>query len=270
MNPLRAIIVDDEDLARRGLSVRLRQLPDVDVIAECSNGREALKAINEEQPELVFLDIQMPGMNGFDVISELQGDDLPMVVFVTAYDHYAVDAFRVHAVDYVLKPIDDDRLHEAVERAMAFRDQSSSTETKEKLIKLVMSMTGESAGSVERMLGEEGAAASYPEKITIRDGQNIQILHVNRIQWVDAAGDYMCIHCDGKTHIMRITMKQLEDLLNPALFVRIHRSTIVNQGMIAGAQTLPNGEYLLNLEDGTQLKVSRSYRDRIRDLLTTR
>jgi two-component system LytT family response regulator len=267
MNTLSAIIVDDENLARRGLAVRLRELPQVDVVAECANGQEALAAIAQHAPDLVFLDIQMPGMDGFQVVNELQGDAMPMVIFVTAYDEYAVEAFRVHAVDYVLKPIEDDRLHEAVERALAHRDQQASSESKEKLVKLVMSITGESASGVEGML-EGGGPESWPEKITIKDGNDIRFIRVTDIRWVDAAGDYMCIHAGGETHIMRITMKQLEAMLNPAVFLRVHRSTLVNTGCITGAQTLDNGEFLLNLEGGAQLKVSRSYRERIRDFLS--
>jgi two-component system LytT family response regulator len=215
----------------------------------------------------VFLDIQMPGMNGFDVVRELQGDAMPMVVFVTAYDEYAVEAFRVNAVDYVLKPIDDDRLQEAVERAVAHREQQSSSESKAKLVQLLMSVTGETARGVEQMLESRGG--TWPEKITLKEGNDIRFIRVADIQWVDAAGDYMCIHAAGATHIMRITMKQLEALLNPAVFLRVHRSTMVNTGFITGAQTLDNGEFLLNLEGGAQLKVSRSYRDRIRAFLTS-
>ncbi|WP_439106327.1 LytR/AlgR family response regulator transcription factor [Congregibacter sp.] len=270
MTTLSAIIVDDEHLARRGLSVRLQQLPEVDVIAECGNGHEALQAVAQHNPDLLFLDIQMPGMDGFEVVEKLQGDDMPMVIFVTAYNEYAVDAFKVHAIDYVLKPIEDDRLHEAVQRALQHRDQEASTSGKEKLVKLLMSMTGESAAGVEAMVeGTTTNGDSWPEKITVKDGNDIQFIRVADIEWVDAAGDYMCIHATGKTHIMRITMKQLEGMLNPVVFLRVHRSTIVNNRCVTGAQTLTNGEYLLNLEGGTQLKVSRSYKDRIREFLVS-
>ena len=265
--PLTAVIVDDESLARRGLALRLQQIPQVDVIAECGNGPEALIAIAELSPDLVFLDIQMPGMDGFEMIKQLQADNLPMVVFVTAYDQYAIDAFKVHAVDYVLKPIDDDRLHEAVDRAVAFHTQETSLRSKERLVDLVMGMTGASASSVEQMVNRSEPAPRYPDKLTIKDGSDIQFVRTEAISWVDAAGDYMCVHAEGATHIMRITMKQLEAMLDPARFLRIHRSTIVNANCITGAQTLTNGEYLLSLEGGTQLKVSRSYRDRIRELL---
>ena len=268
MNPISAIIVDDEHLARRGLSVRLAQMPAVEVVAECSNGPEALAAVAQHNPDLLFLDIQMPGMDGFQVVEKLQGDTMPMVVFVTAYNDYAVDAFKVHAIDYVLKPLEEERLEEAVQRAVQHREQEQSSAGKEKLVRLIMSMTGESAAGIEAMAeGQAPPAQRWPEKITVKDGSDIQFIRVADIQWVDAAGDYMCIHAGGRTHIMRITMKQLEGMLNPALFLRVHRSTIVNSGCITGAQTLDNGEFLLNLDGGTQLKVSRSYRERIREFL---
>lgn len=267
MSKLTAIIVDDEHLARRGLTVRLQQLPEVDVVAECANGEEALLAVAAHNPDLLFLDIQMPGMDGFAVVERLQGDTMPMVIFVTAYNEYAVDAFKVHAVDYVLKPVEDDRLHEAVQRAAAQREQIASSSGKEKLVRLIMSMTGETAAGVEALVENGSAQKGWPEKITVKDGSDIQFIRVADISWIDAAGDYMCIHAAGETHIMRITMKQLEGMLNPAQFLRVHRSTIVNGRVITGAQTLANGEYLLNLEGGTQLKVSRSYKDRIREFL---
>ncbi|MFN2168003.1 MAG: LytR/AlgR family response regulator transcription factor, partial [Anaerolineae bacterium] len=264
MSKLSTIIVDDENLARRGLSLRLATIPEVEIVAECRNGQEALAAIAEHSPDLVFLDIQMPGMDGFAVVEQLQADTTPMIVFVTAFDEYAVDAFRIHAVDYVLKPIDEERLKEAVKRALTHREQQDSAREKEKLLELVMGITGASATSLEELAEEELAPRKWPEKISIKDGCDIQFIRVNEIQWVDAAGDYMCIHAGGQTHIMRITMKQLEALLNPEQFLRVHRSTIVNAGGITRAQTLNNGEYLLTLEGGNQIKVSRSYRDKVR------
>ncbi len=268
MKNLKAIIVDDESLARRGLSLRLQQMPQVDVIAECANGQEALDAIAEHGPDLVFLDIQMPGIDGFEVVRQLQADSMPMVIFVTAFDEYAVDAFKVHAVDYVLKPIDDDRLHAAIERALAHQEQEESMRSKERLVELMMNMTGASAASVEAMAQGEEPRQQWPEKLVIKDGNDINLIRVADIQWVDAAGDYMCIHAGGETHIMRITMKELEAMLNPARFTRIHRSTIINTDCVAGAQTLGNGEYLLALQGGAQLKVSRGYRDRVKPLLS--
>ena len=158
-------------------------------------------------------------------------------------------------MDYVLKPIDEDRLLEAIDRAVEQRRHRESAREKEKLVELMMGITGASASSIEQMAGNGAAPRAYPEKLTIKDGSEIQFIRVADIEWVDAAGDYMCIHAGGKTHIMRITMKQLEAMLDPGQFLR------------NGAQTLTNGEYLLTLEGGTQLKVSRSYRDRIKHLL---
>ena len=267
MNTLRAIIVDDENLARRGLSLRLQNIPQVDVLAECANGEEALKAIAELSPDLVFLDIQMPGMDGFEVIRRLQSDALPMVIFVTAFDQYAVDAFEIRALDYVLKPVEDDRLHEAIERAVAHRRRQESERTKGNLMDLVMELTGANASTVEQMARNPDRAHQWPDKITVKDGGKIHFIRVSDIRWVDAAGDYMCIHAGDQTHIMRSTMKQLEAMLDPIHFLRIHRSTIVNVAGIKAAQPLNNGEYLLTLEDGSRLKVSRGYRDRVKALL---
>jgi two-component system LytT family response regulator len=267
MSALSAIIVDDEHLARRGLALRLAEQDEVEVVAECANGEEALAAVAEHQPDLMFLDIQMPGMDGFEVVERLQGDAMPLVIFVTAYNDYAVDAFKVHAIDYVLKPVEEERLEDAVRRAVQHRQQADSNQGKEKLVKLIMSMTGESAAGVEALAERDGAEGEWPERITVKDGSDIQFIRVADITWVDAAGDYMCIHAAGETHIMRITMKQLEAMLNPAVFLRVHRSTIVNGRVITGAQSLSNGEYMLKLEGGAQLKVSRSYRDRIRQFL---
>jgi len=167
MTPLSAIIVDDESLARRGLSLRLEHIPTVDVVAECANGEEALLAITRFSPDLVFLDIQMPGLGGFDLIRRLQSDIMPMIIFVTAFDKYAVDAFRVHAIDYLLKPVDDARLNEAVERALTLRRRQETAQNKEKLVKLLMELTGTSASSVEKMIGSAGRQATWPEKITV-------------------------------------------------------------------------------------------------------
>ncbi len=267
MNSLKAIIVDDERLARRGLALRLERMPQVEVVAKCANGEQGLRAITEHAPDLVFLDIQMPGMSGFEMLRRVQSDTMPMVIFTTAYDQYAVEAFKVHAVDYLLKPIEEERLQEAVERAVIHHRQQASEHGKEKLMELVMGLTGASPGSVEAMAAGSPASGKWPKKITIRDGGEIRLIKVTDIEWIDAAGDYMCIHAGGATHIMRTTMKQLEALLNPAQFLRIHRSTIVNAAGVTAAQPLNNGEYLLTLDSHTQLKVSRGYRDRVKQLL---
>ncbi|MFT5692054.1 MAG: two-component system LytT family response regulator [Oceanicoccus sp.] len=261
---LRAIIVDDEALARRGLSLRLAKMPDVEVIAECSNGKEALDAVAELQPDLLFLDIQMPGVDGFEVVRQLQGDSMPMVIFVTAFDQFAVDAFQVHAVDYLLKPIDEVRLAESIKRAVEIRSTREALAEKEHLVNVVLEITGKKPATFTKNIA---ATKKWPDKLSIKDAGEVQLVPVNTIDWVDAARDYMCIHAEKTTHIMRITMKELESLLDPEVFLRIHRSTLVNKNRICSAQSLTNGVYLLSVDGGSKLKVSRSYRERIADFL---
>jgi len=266
---LRALIVDDEELARRGLLRRLETLPNVEVIGQASNGFEAVEMIGELNPDLVFLDIQMPGMNGFDVIAKLQSDTLPLIVFTTAYDEYAVDAFKVHAIDYLLKPVEIDRLTDAVSRAVERLRYENSDTSKQALLDLMLSATTKSAKEISSTETSGVKESSWPEKLAIKDGSDITLIRVADIEWVDAAGDYMCVHAHGNTHIMRITMRQLSEKLNPEVFLRVHRSTLVNANLISGAQALTNGEYTLSLTNGTKLKVSRSYRDVIKQFLST-
>ena len=264
MTVLRAIVVDDERLARRGLALRLAEFSQIEVIAECANGEEALKVIGLESPDVVFLDIQMPGMDGFDLVCELQSDSMPLIIFVTAFDQYAIDAFKVHAVDYILKPIDADRLEEAVGRALA-RHSQEQVMSKESLIALVSGRN--KASGAKELMTDTASDKTWPDRLTIKDGNEFQFIRINDIQWVDAAGDYMCVHAGGKTHIMRTTMKRLESSLNPDTFIRVHRSSIVNSNAIASAASHLNGEYVLTLDGGAKLKVSRSYRDKIKSLL---
>lgn len=264
MSFLRTVLVDDEHLARRGLSLRLQQIPDVDIVAECANGIEALSAVAEHAPDLLFLDIQMPGMSGLEVVERLQGDNLPMIVFVTAHDEFAVDAFKVHAVDYVLKPLEEERLEIAIGRARERSLQRQVDDEKAQLVKMLMSMNGARSTSVATLAEK---VDEWPDKLTIKDGTDILRIPVSEIEWIDAAGDYMCVHTREDTHIMRTTMKQLEALLNPAIFIRVHRSTIVNSQRIAAASPHGNGEYRIQLDNGNWLKASRSCRERIRSIL---
>jgi two-component system LytT family response regulator len=263
--PLRAIVVDDEGLARRGLKIRLDKIGGVDVIAECKNGREAIASISTEQPDVVFLDIQMPGMDGFDVVRELQADNMPMIVFVTAFDHYAVHAFDVHAVDYVLKPVEEDRLRDAVNKAREQLDQQRGSNRKQQLLELIMNMTGKSEVGIDALV--EAGGQSFPEKLTIKDGDQITIVPIVEIDWVDAAGDYMCVHASGVTYVMRITMKELEKQLDPSLFQRIHRSTLINVNRIVKLISHINGEFFVTLESGARLKMSRTYKDKLQHLI---
>ncbi len=264
MESIDTLIVDDEALARRGLKLRLDNFDDINVVGQCSNGREALEAIPELCPDLVFLDIQMPGMDGFDVVRQLQGDDMPMVVFATAFDQYAIKAFDVHAVDYILKPVDEDHLQRALQRVRDQLLQKNDANDKQRLLEVISDITGKVPGEMEKWL-EEGAELpkSYPDKIAVKDAGDITFVPIAEIEWVDAAGDYMCIHATGEIHVMRITMKQLESQLDPALFQRVHRSTLVNLNRVEKVCSHINGEYKLILKGGACLKMSRSYKDKI-------
>lgn len=264
MNEIATLIVDDEALARRGLELRLGKYDDVKIVGQCSNGREALAAIPELCPDLVFLDIQMPGMDGFDVVRQLQGDDMPLVVFATAFDEYAVKAFDVHAVDYILKPVDEEYLDRALQRVRQQLSQKSDASDKQRLLEVISDITGKVPAEMEKWLQEgAGLAQKYPDKIAVKDAGDITLVPVAEIEWVDAAGDYMCLHAAGEIHVMRITMKQLEVQLDPALFQRVHRSTLVNLNRVDKICSHINGEYNLVLKGGARLKMSRSYKDKI-------
>ncbi|MDV6315142.1 LytTR family DNA-binding domain-containing protein [Idiomarina sp. HP20-50] len=270
MKQLRTLVVDDESLARKGLAIRLEAFEQLQLLPECKTSREAVDVIADQKPDLVFLDIQMPGLNGFEVlqaVQERQGK-LPLVVFVTAYDSYAIKAFEVRALDYLLKPVDDDRLAECIKRVIS-EHQNVNDEQQDKLINLVAEVTGQDADTLlERLAaGEAIAADEYPDYIAIKDSGEITRVAVKDIKWVDAAGDYMCIHAGEDTHILRRTMKELEQDLNPKLFQRVHRSAIVNIKQVEKLCNQQNGEYHLQLKNGQKLKVSRSYKDRIKQLI---
>lgn len=261
---LTAIIVDDEALARQGLAMRLKELANVELLAECGNAKEAIAAISEQEPDVVFLDIQMPGKSGLEMISEIQGDIMPMVIFVTAYDDYAVEAFKVHAVDYLLKPVEIERLQEAIEIARGLKAKDSLHDEKEKLMGMVVSLTGKSPAAIGQMMEDGDDLVEQPDRLAIKDGSSITFVPVREIDWIDAAGDYMCVHVQGQTHIMRTTMKELEAKLDPTIFQRVHRSTIVNLERVEKVSSHINGEFHLTLSCGTSLKMSRSYKEKVK------
>lgn len=259
-----AIIVDDEELARQGLAMRLQEFPAVSIVQSCKNGREAVAAIIEHEPDMVFLDIQMPGMTGFEMIQEVQADILPMIIFVTAYDAFAIDAFDIHAVDYLLKPVEHERLAEAIEKALRQKTQQSTVNEKRRLMELVVSLTGKSPAAISEMLDADGNRVEHADRLAIKDGSSITFVPIKDIDWVDAAGDYMCVHVAGVTHIMRTTMKELEAKLDPSIFQRVHRSTIVNLRRVEKVSSHINGEFHLTLSCGTSLKMSRSYKEKVK------
>jgi two-component system, LytTR family, response regulator len=269
--PIRALIVDDEELARRGIEIRLADYPDIQIVGQCCNGREAIAAVNRDDPDLMFLDIQMPGVSGFDVLARLPHESLPMIIFVTAFDRYALDAFEAQAVDYLLKPINDTRFGQAIERVRSYWRQQRALEQRDRLMQLLAATQG--AATVDESLRQEldsQANAAYPDILPIRDDVGTVRLDVSTIDWIDAAGDYMCVHADGRTYVLRETMKSLESILDPKMFQRVHRSTIVNIRRVRRLRPHTNGEYFLTLDDGQEIKLSRSYRDRVDQLLQRR
>jgi len=265
---IRAIIVDDEPLARRGLELRLRQAPDVEIVRQCANGREALAAIDELHPDLMFLDIQMPGLSGFDVLKQVPQESLPMLVFVTAFDRFAIDAFEAHALDYLLKPVDEGRLERALDRVRAQHQQREAVAQRAQLMAMLADVTGR--GEIEPGATPDTAGAAprrHASMLPIRVGRETIRLDVAAIDWIDAAGDYMCVHAAGQTHVLRATMKELEEMLDPEVFQRVHRSTIVNLARVRSLRPHLNGECFLKLESGQEVKLSRSFRDKVELLL---
>jgi two-component system LytT family response regulator len=262
---IRTLIVDDEALSRRGLCIRLEKAGDFEVIAQAENGREALAAIREHHPDLVFLDIQMPGRSGFDVLKELPAAGMPLIVFVTAYDKYAIAAFEAQAIDYLLKPVDDVRFAAALDHIREHFEQRQAGAQRDRLVGLIAEITGSGELALDDLLdrGGEGLKGKHVEMLPIRQGRETVRVPANTIEWIDAAGDYMCVHADGQTYVLRGTMKDLESALDPKLFQRVHRSTIVNLRRVRRLRAHMNGEYFLTLDGGHELKLSRSYRDKV-------
>jgi len=263
---LKCLIIDDEELARKLLKTYADKIDYLEVVGLYENPVEALEVIKNKKIDLVFLDIQMPGMNGFEVVKALQSDVMPVIIFVTAYDQFAMDAFDVHAVDYVLKPLDRERIGRAVERANVRICGSVESDIKSPLIGAIDSISQRLAeGKPATSDGEQQPADGIKRKLLVRDSGVVKVIPFDDIDWVDAAGDYMCVHACGETHIIRITLGELMEKLDGDLFVRIHRSTIVNIERVVSITALPKGGSLLELGEGTTLKVSRNYRESIRN-----
>ena len=263
---LKTLIVDDESLARRGLIHRLKNIADIEIVGEARNGREALELIEETNPDLVFLDIQMPGISGFEVVQQLDVETMPVILFLTAYDEYAVRAFEVSALDYILKPIDEERLHKVLEKVRVNLKQKRALKHKQLLLKLVSDISGETISSFTQLEGKDVAelAPKEPSRLAIKDGGHTTWVDQENIEWIDAAGDYMCVQAQGVTYIMRKTMKELETELDGSILQRIHRSTIVNITQVKEMESHINGEYFLTLESGHRVKLSRTYKDKLK------
>lgn len=273
--PLRTIIVDDEPLALKVLKAKLTKITNIDIIKECRNGREAIAAVSDLNPDLIFLDIQMPGMSGLDVIAQLQSDTMPLVVFVTAYEQYALDAFDANAIDYVLKPIDDVRITRAVDRAKqrinifnSANNDNAGNNVNDRKTSLVQAVENIKAAQQKAQSGDTNETPASG-KIVVKDRDEIHILPQHEIEWIDAAGDYVCIHSKGETHVKRTTLKEILDELDDSIFKRVHRSTIVNMNYIKKVLPHTKGEFFLLLGEFDKIKVSRNYKEVVKDFLSS-
>jgi two-component system LytT family response regulator len=256
LNRIRTIVVDDEPVGRRRLTSLLGREPDVQLVGECGDGGEAIAAISQLRPDLVFLDVQMPEVDGFQVLEALDIDPLPVVVFVTAHEQYALKAFNAHALDYLLKPFDDERLQATVQRARTH---------------LAGQIAIAGAGDrVRALLDDRRQSRRYLERIVVRASGNIVFVRATEIDWVEAADNYVRLHVGTASYLLRETMTQIEEKLDPDLFVRIHRSTIVNVERITRMEPLFHGEHLVVLQQGARLRASRTYAGRLQAVLENR
>jgi two-component system LytT family response regulator len=249
--PIRALIVEDEPLARERLKMYLADEPDVEVVGECADGREAVSAIRSLDPDIVFLDIQLPELDGFGVVEEVGAERMPVVVFVTAYDQHAMRAFDVYALDYLLKPYKRERLRRAVERARAQISRGKGEALGERLISLLESVR---------------PGPRHVERLLIRSPGRVYFVRVDEIAWVESEGNYVRIHAGKETHFLRDTLGGMEARLDPRKFVRIHRSVIVNVESIKELQPLFSGDYTVILHGGGRLTMSRGHKDRLLSL----
>ncbi len=255
----RVLVVDDEPLARSTLRILLGQDPQVEICAECERGEEAVKAITALRPDILLLDIAMPGLNGFGVLEKLERGSLPVVIFSTAHDH-AIRAFDVKAIDYLLKPYDDPRFFQALERAKA--------EVRHlRLHDLAQQISTALAPDAMPSSDSNTKPGKYLERLVVKDGDRLTLVPADQVDWIEAQDYYIEIHAAGKAHLLREPLRSLEGKLDPNRFVRIHRSTIVNLSRVKELQATSHGEYVVVLIDDHRLKMSRSYRQRLELLL---
>jgi two-component system, LytTR family, response regulator len=254
VNPtkIRALIVDDEPLARRRIKSLLAHDQSVDVIGECSDGYKAVTSISELSPDLVFLDVQMPAMDGFEVIKTIGAEQMPTVIFVTAYDQYALKAFEVNALDYLLKPFDRKRFQKTLEKAKIMIKGLQNGNVNNQLLSL---------------LGDLRREQKIPERFIIKSGGRVVFLRAEEIDWMCAVGNYVRLQVGRDSHLMRETMTGMESKLDPVSFMRIHRSTIVNLDRVKEVQPWAKGEYVVIMRNGTRLIMSRRYRERLNERL---
>ena len=252
MNKIRALVVDDEPMARDRVLSLLQQEEDVEVVGECADGTQAVTAIQNHAPDLVFLDVQMPGHNAFDVIEAVGAERMPPVIFVTAYDEYALKAFEVHALDYLLKPFGRDRFQQTLQHARSHVERRRAGDLGRKLLALVNDIKPE---------------PPRLERLVVKSGGRVFFLRTDEIDWIEAAGNYVRLHLGGESHLFRETMNHMEARLDSRQFVRIHRSRIVNTDRVKELQPWFNGEHVVILQNGTRLTLSRGYRDKLQEQL---
>lgn len=245
---IRGVIVDDEPLARKRLADLLADVADIELIAECANGEEAIRTIEESRPDLLFLDVQMPEIDGFDVLQAIGVGYVPVVIFITAYDQFALRAFEAHALDYLLKPFDDERFAAALQRARERIRQQQLGDVDRRLLAL---------------LKEARADRGYVQRLVVPSGHRSVFIRTDDVDWIEAERNYIRLHVRGQAHLLRENLSRIESSLDPSKFCRIHRSTIVNIDRIHAVESLARGEYLVTLQDGTKLTSGRSYRQNL-------
>jgi two-component system, LytTR family, response regulator len=250
MNSLRVIIVDDEPLVRSGIRNGLVSLAGVEIVGECASGKEAMDAIVSRKPDLVLLDVQMQDCTGLDVVQQIGPERMPEVIFVTAYDEYAVKAFELNAVDYLLKPFDDEQLKHSIERARERIAGQKQTVIAEQLQALLDSRTHK-----------------WPERIAVRHGEQFDLLPVESIDWIESANNYVQLHCGPKQYLLGESLTNIESRLNPTRFLRVHRCRIINLSRIFAIHPMLSGTYVMELRNGTRLATGRQYKDAVRSLL---
>ncbi len=251
---LRALIVDDEALARERVRTLLDGRDDIEVVAEASDGMEAIVAVREHRPDLIFLDVQMPEMDGFEVLSALDAASLPAVIFVTAFDRYAIKAFDVHALDYLLKPFDRERFNEAVDRAVDRLSPAHEGVARAELLEIL-----------HELRSRQGVTAI--RRFVVRDNDRVRFVMADDVEWVEAAGNYVTLHVGAEAYMVRGTMKRIEDALDPERFLRVHRSGIVNLDRVREIQPWFNGDFVILTETGHKITTGETYRSRLQDLL---
>lgn len=265
-DPIRVLIVDDESLARDTISLLLEDEERFEVVGEAEDGNEAIAAITELAPDLVFLDIQMPGKNGFEVVEAIGPEAMPVVIFATAYDEYALRAFELHALDYLLKPYDDERFEAALNRAIKQVEQQKMGQMGNQLMVLVSNWRAAQEPAAIAPTPSVSIETPYLERIMVKTRDALFFVHVKDIDWIEAAGDYVVLHVGDQSHLVRDSMTRMEEKL-PRRFVRIHRSTIVNIDRINQLKPYFHGDYMVYLKDGTELRLSRRYWSRVEQLM---